>query len=100
MPTPFQKSSAMVLALLRNARRQAVGRQNRRLAMDVLKACSLYIKGINFPCDPDIFDRLASSIVDKQNQSIMEEFAKVEKSLVDSFSAAERGSWRTIKMPR
>ena len=100
MPTPFQKSSAMVLAMLRNARRQAIGRQNRRLAMDVLKACSLYIKGTNFPCDPEIFERLASTIIDKQNQAIMEEFAKVEKSLTDSFSAAERGSWRAIKLPR
>ena len=100
MPTPFQKSSAMVLALLRNARRQAVGRQNRRVAMDVLRACSLYVKGVNFPCDPEIFDRLASSIVDKQNQAIMEEFAKVEKSLTDSFSSAEAGSWRAVKLPR
>jgi len=90
----------MVLALLRNARSQAINRQNRRLAMDVLKACSLYVKGTNFPCDPSIFDRLASSIIDKQNAAIMEEFAKVEKSLTDSFSSAERGQWRAPQPTR
>ena len=100
MPNTFKESSDMVLALLKNAKKQAVNRQNRRLAMDVLKACSLYVKGTRFPCDPEIFDRLASSIIDKQTYAIIEEFAKVEKSLSESFSAAERKSWRTVKLPR
>lgn len=100
-PTQFEESAARVMALVRNARKMAVNRQDRRLAMDVLRACSLYVKGTRFPCDPEIFNKLASSIIDKQNQSIMEEFAKVEKTLSDSFSgsAKQTRSWQTLKLP-
>ena len=102
MPNTFKEASARVMALLHNARKMAVVRQDRRLAMDVLRACSLYVKGTNFPCDPAIFERLAFSIIDKQNLAIMEEFAKVEKTLADSFSytAAEKKTWRTLRLPR
>lgn len=75
-------------------------RQNRRLAMDVLRACSLYIEGTRFPCDTKLFDRLAATIIDKQTPAIMEEFAKVEKSLSDAFASAERRTWRTLRLPR
>lgn len=93
-PSKFQQSSEMVLALLRNARSQAVLRQDRLTAMDVLRACSLYVRGTRFPCDPDVFDRLAASIVDKQNPAIMEEFARVEKSLTDAMASAGSGPRR------
>jgi len=100
METPFMQSANRVMALLKNARKMAVARQDRRLAMDVLKACSLYVKGTSFPCDPAIFDKLASSIMDKQNATIMSEFDKVEKSLSNSFACAEKKTWRTISLPK
>ena len=99
MPTTFSKSADMVLAMLRNAQKMAVARQNRRLAADVLHACALYVKGTNFPCNPIIFERLAESIIDKNNYALIEAFAKVEKELSDSFVGVNKRSWRAIKLP-
>jgi hypothetical protein len=100
MGTPFIEASDRVMALLRNARRIATTRQDRRLAMDVLKACSLYVKGTSFPCDPEVFEKLSKSIIDKQTPAIIEEFAKVEKMLSDSFAVSDTRAWRTIKLPK
>ena len=99
MPTSFSKSADMVLALLRNAKKMAIARQDRRLAMDVLHACALYVKGTNFPCDPNIFEKLASSIIDKNNYALLESFATVEKVLTGSFIGADKRTWRAIKLP-
>jgi hypothetical protein len=101
MTNTFKEASERVLALLKNAEDIAVVRQNRRLAMDVLRALSLYVKGTSFPCNPEIFEKLSNSIVDKQTLSIIEEFAKTKKSLIDSFIvASNKKSWRTIRLPR
>jgi hypothetical protein len=101
MSNSFTEETNRVLALLHNARKIAVERQDRRLAMDVLHACALYVKGVKFPCDPEMFNKLASSIIDKRDIAIMEEFAKVEESM--GFSLKEelkkKNSWRTIRMP-
>lgn len=99
MPKNFKQASDEVMAILHNARKMAIVRQNRRLAMDVLHACSLYVKGIKFPCDPMIFERLAASIIDKQTPAIIEEFAKVEKSLAAGFDSSEKMNWRTVRLP-
>jgi hypothetical protein len=100
MPSSYEEAVNRVLAQLSNAKKMAINRQNRRLAMDVLRACSLYVKGTRFPCDPQIFEALAASIIDKRDTAIMEEFAKVEKVLKEGFHGAEKKSWRTLKLPR
>jgi len=99
MPTTFAESSDRVMTLLRNAMKMAIVRQNRHLAADVLHACSLYVKGTNFPCDPNIFERLAVSIIDKNNSALIEAFGKVEHELLKSFIGVDKRTWKTIKLP-
>jgi hypothetical protein len=88
------------MVVLRNARKMAVIRQDRRLAAEVLRACSLYVRDTLFPCDHEIFDRLADSIADKNNASLLEAFAKVEKELSVAVKGSDKREWRTIKLPR
>ena len=78
------------MAVVRNARQMATKRQDRRLAMDVLRACSLFAKGINYPCDPEIFEKLASSIIDKTTLAMMEEFANLENTLMKMAALGNR----------
>jgi len=101
MTNSFQEASDRILALVHNAKNMATHRQNRRLAKDVLRACSLYVQGTRFPCDTKIFDNLATSITDKSTPSIIEEFNKVEKTLSAVFASAEqKQGWKTIRLPR
>ena len=96
MPSTIQRTANMLFALVQNAKTQAIARQNRRVAMDVLQACSLYAKGVNFPCEPDMFKNLAASIVDKQNGAIIEEFSQVEKFLANMILSTSHDHWRTM----
>lgn len=100
MPTTFSESSDRVMAILKNARKMAVVRQDRRMAADVLRACALYVRDTNFPCDPDVFVRLADSIVDKNNSALLEAFEKAERELSSSFKGADKKTWKTIRLPR
>jgi hypothetical protein len=101
MTNEFKESSERVLSLLNNAKNMAVTHQNRRLAMDILHSLGLYVSGTKFPCSPEVFEKLGRSIIDKQNQSIIEEFAKVEKDLIISFRSSKgKASWHTLKLPR
>jgi len=88
MENQFEKASEKVLVLLRNARNIATVRQNRRVAREVLHALSLYVQGTGFPCEPDIFENLSTSITDKTTPAIIEEFDKVENDLLNSFHSS------------
>lgn len=88
MPNTFNKALDRVLSLLKNARNIAVVSQNRREAMDILRSLSLYVSGTNFPCNPDIFENLRSSIIDKPTLAIIEEFDKVEQEIVIAFHSS------------
>jgi len=100
MATSYSETAERVLAQLHNARKMAINRQNRRLAMDVLKACALYVKGTNFPCDPKMFDQLAASIIDKRDTAIIEEFAKVEKVLTEGVQGVQQQTWLAVRPPK
>jgi hypothetical protein len=100
MPITFSDSAEMVMALLKNARKMAIARQNRRLAADVLHACALYVKDTNFPCDANIFEKLSKSITDKNNIALLEEFAKVEQELSGALIGVNKRTWKTTKLPR
>jgi hypothetical protein len=88
MPNTFNEALEIVITLLRNARNIATTNQKRREAMDVLRSLSLYVSGTNFPCDPEIFEKLRDSIVDKPTIAIIEEFAKVEEDIIIAFNSS------------
>jgi hypothetical protein len=96
MPTSYEETSNRVMAQLHNAKNIAIKRQNRRLAIDVLKACSLYVQGTQFPCDPKMFEQLAESIIDKRDTAIIEAFAKVEKVIVEGSRGVQQQTWLAI----
>jgi len=100
MPSSYEESSERIMAQLSNAKKIALQRQNRRLAMDVLKACALYVKGTQFPCDPKMFEQLAESIVDKRDTAIMEEFARVEKFISDGSHGVQQQTWLAVRPPK
>lgn len=100
MPTKLSDSANQVMALLNNARKMAVLRQNRRMAADVLHACALYTKSMRFPCDPGIFERLAVSIIDKNNYALLDAFANAERQFSEAMHEVEKKmTWRAIKLP-
>ncbi len=79
--TKLLETANDIMALLKNAKRIAILRQDRRMAMDVLRACSKYIQGTKFPFDYKFIEKLADAIIDKNNYAILESFDKVENEL-------------------
>ncbi len=98
--TMFAARAGEIMALLQNARKIAILRQDRRLAADAVRACSLYAKGMGFPCDHDLLENLAASIVDKNNYALIDAFDKVEREFALGIEGAMHKTWKTISLPR
>jgi hypothetical protein len=80
-----QSTVAMeILALLDNAKTLAVRHQNRRFAVDVVRACRMHSEKSKFPIDPKVLDSLAKSIGDKMSAPIEDMFKQVMTIVSDT----------------
>lgn len=71
-----------LIALLKNAKALAVGRQLRTSAINVVKACKPLAEQKRFGIQTQIFDVLIEGIKDKPSQAMLELFAQVEEAVL------------------
>ena len=85
-----------LIALLKNAKELAVGRQLRTSAINVVRACKPLVDQKKFAIQPQIFDVLMDGIKDKPSLAMLDLFAQVEEAVL---AEDMRSSKKNVKGP-
>lgn len=82
MPDNLPSLTSQVLALLDNAKRLCIGRQQRPLAKDVIVACKLLVAGTVMEGITPLLDELELAIPGKMAGDLMDMFIKTAKTVM------------------
>ena len=81
MPAEASDAFSRLLALLKNSRELAVHRQQRPLAVDVMRACKIQAEASGLFEDPLVLDELILAIPGRMNIPLSELFDRAEEEI-------------------